>query len=376
MSKPSPAAAMETTSGKNGFLSVLMSAVSANGLFIAVTALYGAAYLILRTMVPDLQTSAFGLMAFGFMASVLPPMLLGILLSRVYLVVLYERPKHPSLAIAKSFWAYVSDRNRLLVGLPIFLIFFLFMYIYAEIKANIPQIVPFSWDFYFMELDRVLHFGIDPWRIVDPFFKLSDYLVFALNVNYGLWFLFMWFTFTAFAFSRTLTVLRTRFFLSFFIIWGIGGSLVAVWMSSAGPAFYTDLGLSPDPYTPLMQQLAEINKTLPIWALDLQRVVWDGYANNGLNMGISAMPSMHNATALLLAIAAWKLNKTAGIFLYVHAFLIFIGSFYLAWHYAVDAYLGWAITLLAWYISAPIANWWHRQEGVVSFNKLLARDNH
>lgn len=375
MPNSSIVAPMQDSSRQESFFFSIAIALRANGIFIGITLLYAGAYLLLKTMVPTLESSAFGLMALGFLASVLPPMLLGILLSRVYLVVRYEKPKHPSIAILKSFWAFVSDRNRLLVGLPIFLIFFLFMFIYAEIKTNIPLINPFSWDAYFAELDKTLHFGVAPWQIVDPFFRLSDYLVFALNVNYGLWFLFMWFTFTAFAFSRDMNIDRTRFFLTFFIGWGVGGSLFAVFMSSAGPAFYTDLGLSPDPYVPLMQHLAEINKTVPIWALDLQRLVWNGYANEGHNLGISAMPSMHNATALLLALGAWKLNRSAGIILSIHAFLIFIGSFYLGWHYAVDAYLGWGITLAAWFVSAPIANWWHQQESVISFNKSLKMTN-
>lgn len=375
MSKLSAISSDKMTPGSGVLLSGVANILSANGLFIAITVVYFFAYLVLHLTVPDLKTSAFGLLALGFLASVLPPMLLGIFLSRVYLVIRYEKPKHPSIAIVKSFWAYISDRNRLLIGLPIFVIFFLFMFIYTEIKANIPQIAPFSWDFYFAQLDRTLHFGIDPWQIVDPFFRLNDYLVFVLNFNYGLWFFFMWFTFTAFAFSRNFTVLRTQFFLTFFIVWGIGGSLFAVLMSSAGPAFFTDLGLSPDPYSALMQRLAEINKSVPIWALDMQKLIWDGYANDGRNLGISAMPSMHNATSLLLAIAAWKLNRTVGIVLAIHAFLIFIGSIYLGWHYAVDAYVGWAVTIVAWVISAPLANWWHRQESVISFNKLLNRTN-
>lgn len=371
MSNSSTIAPVQVTARQESFVFVAIAAVRANGMFIAITLLYASAFLVLKSMVPTMESSAFGVMALGFLASVLPPMVLGIFLSRVYVVVRFEKPKHPLLAITKSFWVFISDRNRLLVGLPVFLIFFFFMFIYSEIKTNIPLINPFSWDSYFAQLDRTLHFGIDPWKIVDPFFRLSDYLIFILNANYGLWFLFMWFTFTAFAFRRELSVERTRFFLTFFITWGVGGSLFAVYMSSAGPAFYTDLGLSPDPYAPLMQHLAEVNKTVPIWALDLQRLVWDGYANKGHNFGISAMPSMHNATALLLALGAWKLNRAAGILLSIHAFLIFIGSFYLAWHYAVDAYLGWAITLIAWFGSAPIANWWHQQDSVISFNKLL-----
>ncbi len=83
------------------------------------------------------------------------------------------------------------------------------------------------------------------------------------------------------------------------------------------------------------------------------------------------MPSMHNAIALLLVFGAWQFSRWAGIVMLVHTFLIYIGSFYLAWHYAIDAYLGWAITLAFWWISGPIAKWWHRQPLVSDFSMRL-----
>ncbi|GGE38777.1 hypothetical protein GCM10007276_15110 [Agaricicola taiwanensis] len=83
--------------------------------------------------------------------------------------------------------------------------------------------------------------------------------------------------------------------------------------------------------------------------------------------GISAMPSLHNATSLLFALTAWRMDKRLGAAMYVVSAVMFLGSVHLGWHYAVDAYLGWAMTGLAWWISGCYARVWSR----TSWNRKL-----
>ena len=83
------------------------------------------------------------------------------------------------------------------------------------------------------------------------------------------------------------------------------------------------------------------------------------------------MPSMHNGTALLFALAGFQVNRTVGWLLLAHAGLIFIGSVVLAWHYAVDAYVAWALTLVLWYGLTPVARWWHGRPAHVDFAQAL-----
>jgi hypothetical protein len=142
------------------------------------------------------------------------------------------------------------------------------------------------------------------------------------------------------------------------LIWAIGGSLLAIAFSSAGPCYFTRLGLAPDPYAPLMSYLREVNQIYPIWAIDTQDALWNGYAHGGLLQGISAMPSMHNATTLLIVLACWHLSKFVRCLAIGLAVLIFIGSIHLGWHYAVDSYLAWIITLAIWFGVKPVAVWW------------------
>jgi hypothetical protein len=84
------------------------------------------------------------------------------------------------------------------------------------------------------------------------------------------------------------------------------------------------------------------------------------------------MPSLHNASAMLFALAGYQINRLWGRVLTVHAFFIFIGSIHLAWHYAVDSYVSWALTLVVWFALAPVARWWHRTAAQTDFDALLA----
>jgi hypothetical protein len=100
-----------------------------------------------------------------------------------------------------------------------------------------------------------------------------------------------------------------------------------------------------------MQYLYRTNETIPIWALDTQQMLWRDYQHSrtGLGSGISAMPSVHVATATLLALFGWQYSRPYGIALTLFAVIIFIGSIHLGWHYAVDGYAAILGTLAIWW---------------------------
>ena len=104
----------------------------------------------------------------------------------------------------------------------------------------------------------------------------------------------------------------------------------------------------------------------------MQDVLWQGHVGKSAIDGISAMPSMHNGSALLFALAGYKISRFAGHLLSAHAILIFIGSIHLGWHYAVDSYLAWALTLVIWFAMAPVSRWWHSTVAQGEFDRALA----
>ena len=63
---------------------------------------------------------------------------------------------------------------------------------------------------------------------------------------------------------------------------------------------------------------------------------------------VSAMPSLHVANVVLLALIAWQRSRIIGVLIAGYAAIIQLGSVILAWHYAVDGYVGAALAVASW----------------------------
>lgn len=360
------------SAGRGRFGPLLRQSLTAHAPFFAVLALYYAGYMALVAVNPQMQPSNFLLMALGFTAFSLPIMFIGLLFTRFYHIATVVKPERPIPALAADLKAYLSDRRRLAHGLPMVVVMVLFMYVFVDLKSNIPVLNPYHWDTTLAAWEKAIHFGAQPWEWLQPGLGYAP-ITFLINVNYNAWFAVMWVVWVYFAFSDHGADVRTRFFLTFFLAWIIGGGVMAVWFSSVGPCFYGLIGLAPDPFAAQMTYLREINGVYPIWAIQVQDALWAGYQGETSIDGISAMPSMHNGTALLFALAGYRVSRIMGHLLLVHAVLIFIGSVHLAWHYAIDSYVAWALTLALWYGLVPVTRWWHRTGAQTSFEAALAR---
>ena len=84
-------------------------------------------------------------------------------------VVLYDRPQGSLIVyLARDIGAYLSKPARFLNAISTIIALIYFMECFSVIKDAVPFINPFSWDVAFMEMDRTLHFGVDPWRLLQP----------------------------------------------------------------------------------------------------------------------------------------------------------------------------------------------------------------
>lgn len=301
----------------------------------------------------------------------LPVGMIVMLVMRLLQYALIEKPESPIRALGGELADLVRNPSRLINGLPVFAAMIFFNKAMVELKPAIPAIHPFDWDTTFMRLDRALHFGMDPWRLIQPVMG-HDFITFAVNMAYNFWFVALFGAWFWFGFRKLADVTRTQFFLGYMIAWWVGGGLLAVAFSSAGPVYYGNIGLSPDPYAPLMAYIHDVNNRIPIWCLITQQLLWDGYTGHTDPLGISAFPSMHNASAILFALAFWKVWRPAGWFFAGYAVVILLGSVHLGWHYAVDGYAGLAIGAVAWWIAGYIARFLHRQPAMQQFNEGLA----
>jgi hypothetical protein len=355
----------------NGFRSLLRKSISAHGIFLIIVAAYYASFLVLLRLYPSMVPTSLLFATIGFILLSATFIFLSVFIMRFYHIATKVKPERPIPALLKDMKQFLGSNKRLANGIPMVLIMMIFMYVFANIKAAIPILNPIAWDTYFAQLDSTLHFGTQPWVWLQPLLGYAP-VTFLININYNFWFLVTWLMWVHFAFTDRPSELRTRFFLSFFAMWVFIGGILAIWFSSAGPCFYGRLGLTPDPYADLMTYLRGANEVLPIWAIPVQDELWQGYVGNSVIAGISAMPSMHNGSALLYALAGYQVSRFAGRLLSVHAILIFIGSIHLGWHYAVDSYLAWAITLVIWFAVAPVSRWWHSTAAQGDFDRALA----
>jgi hypothetical protein len=352
------------------FAIMLRQSYRAHGLYGTAIAAYAFGYGILLLLRPDIVPSNFFASVAAFFAILVPVLVVSFLLIVVYQANRYLEHTMGDLRSLAGLVKFLAVGNRLANGIPIILLMVVFGYVFFDAKSNIPQINPFSWDHRLAMLDKELLFGTDPWELLQPVLG-HPLITWLINLNYNLWFFVLWLFWICLAFQSRPTLLRTRFFLTFFTVWIIGGTVLATVFSSAGPGFYGRLSIGPDPYHNLMTYLREVNTVVPIWAVRVQDGLWNAHVNKLIIGAISSMPSMHNATALLMAIAGFQLGRRWGILLSLHAIVIFLGSVHLAWHYAVDGYVAWVLTAVVWMAVGPVARWWHRQPAQHAFNHML-----
>ncbi|HEY0901640.1 MAG TPA: phosphatase PAP2 family protein [Micavibrio sp.] len=281
---------------------------------------------------------------------------------KIIYVLMVVRPARPSKYIWAEWRKGMLDSERLLRALPYFIGFVFFFSTFSSMKQMIPGINPFQWDETFAALDKTLHFGVDPWRILYapfqwPFMQTAYSLItYAINMNYNLWLVSVFAILYWQLFSKSQPRIRFQFFIAFILAWAVNGTLLATLLSSAGPCFLERLTGS-GYYAPLMAQLNAAHQDFPIFAITTQDALWRAASahENMVGGGISAMPSIHVASALLFwLLARARQNKYASLF-GVFFFLIMVGSVYLGWHYAVDGYLAIITTYGIWHLSGILA---------------------
>jgi hypothetical protein len=235
---------------------------------------------------------------------------------------------------------------------------------YASWKPLITSVVPFRWDAVFMRLDQQLHFGLHPWALLQPVLGHAA-VTLPMDLLYALWHpvncaVVIWLAWSGRNF------LRARFLLAYALAWILLGTLAATALSSAGPCYYALVVPGADPYQPLLAYLHGLHTTHGVIAVTIQQNLWDYYSGgSGLPVnGISAMPSVHVAVAVLFALVGWKVGRAAGIAFTAYAAVILVGSVHLGWHYAVDGYASAAAAVVLWIASCAITRKWFKVAGL------------
>jgi hypothetical protein len=221
-------------------------------------------------------------------------------------------------------------------------------------KQMVLPLAGFTLDPAFAEADRWLFLGTDPWRVTHAFLG-SPGATWLVDRAYHAWFLPMSLGVLLCAWLPASSYrVRNQYLLSYVAIWILIGSVLAFLLPSAGPCYYEHFVGSYPSFGELNAKLAAMEAAgVNLTALSNQSMLLRLFGGDTLAMGggISAMPSVHNALAVLFAIAGWRVNKWLGGALGAYAVLIWIGSIHLGWHYAIDGLLAGALTFGIWIVA-------------------------
>ncbi|WP_117235270.1 phosphatase PAP2 family protein [Vibrio maerlii] len=293
-------------------------------------------------------------------------------LSYKYVMCFIGGESHPTKKIIGEVTVFVKSGNYFYDVVFRFLVLNLIISNYTYFKKIIPQIIPFSYDEFFYEIDRFLHFGIDPWKITHFLFP-NEYFTLFITSLYYLWFVILWLWFVFYVFYSGSERKRNQFIISFVLTWFLLGNIVATFLSSAGPCFFHYVSSNTEAYFGLFSKLEAQSLSLEsqwginLWFLNVQDTLWQQHINDGnmLGAGISAMPSMHVSLSVVMALGASQLNRYMGYVMWTYALLIQVGSVHIGWHYAIDGYLSIILTVFIWSLVKYILNC-RKDRGVVT----------
>jgi hypothetical protein len=284
-----------------------------------------------------------------------PAFTLAWLIAAIVTDIIRERPERPFLWIAAKMRGEWQIKKRVLYGLPVLLVWPVFVSTFTSMKSGIPVIVPFYADQWAMKADEFIHGG-PAWEILQPFLGYPI-ITMAMNFFYHLWFLVFTFVLIFAAFMVGNDRMRGQFLVALVLTWAILGTGLAISLSSVGPCYYA-VFYGSDPFGGLMKYLNEANQHYPIWALTAQSALLAAHttAEPGLGRGISALPSLHVAVAVLLVMFSWSFSKIWRVLSIVFLATIMLGSVHLGWHYAIDGYISLALVPVIWWVSGRLVD--------------------
>jgi hypothetical protein len=206
-------------------------------------------------------------------------------------------------------------------------------------KVMLPIVNPFWADPLLARVDHALFLGTDPWMVAHALFGWAAP---AIDGCYVTWLPLKLLT-TLFVFSMPESERKAQAILSYFLII-VGVEIGQYALPSAGPVFYAQLGYG--------NRFAQ----LPIgpWVETTRNYLWHDYLRGGgsIGAGISAMPSLHVAASVWMALVWRSYFRPLGIPGWLYTVVILIGSVLLGWHYAVDGILAVAIAATAWWLAS------------------------
>jgi hypothetical protein len=227
---------------------------------------------------------------------------------------------------------------------------------FSAAKQAIPVLHPFTWDASLSQIGSRLDGGMPLWRRLQPVLGTPEVTTSLDWFYHRAWAALLMAAFVWATLLRPSHV-RRRFLFAFALLFLVVGNLFALALASAGPAYYdfVTAGVS-DPYAGLLAYLRSVDAHTPLLALRGEQSLWYAYQHHveAFGLGVSAMPSIHVAAAVLTALFGYAFSRVLGFALTLVALFTFAGSIELGWHYALDGYVGAAVALGVWWVAGRL----------------------
>lgn len=277
------------------------------------------------------------------------PLMLGLILGLCVNVVVIHHPRRPLLWLWRDV-RFMFTRPQLATGLLTLFLFAPVAHYCMQLKSLIPYINSTNYDLALSQIDRWLGGGHYPHEYLS-FLTSTAWRYKTLSAFYGAAWVCMTlsvFAYTAFVSAESFR--KSRFLLAYSLCWMLLGSVAAIALNSGGPMFFHDYtGLTT--YDGFVQHLRAMSGDTA-WTAYAVAQTLGGDLPAGLpappGRGISAMPSLHVATAFLIVLHAWGAGRLQRILASIYCLLISVGSIALGWHYAIDGIASILLTLLVW----------------------------
>ena len=239
------------------------------------------------------------------------------------------------------------------------------IYLFLHLKHVILFINRDNYDLFYWNLDRWVHFGVQPniWAMIK--FGVNRDVAVLTDFLYIKYFQYKFIVCLFFMLEIKGRALSEKFFAAYVACWALGG-LGYLIAPADGPCYavlghYNIEGNKREHFFeyPVTRDIpneyaANYVYSKILTAKTLQRKLWDerwgflqGVRAPGIFYGIAAMPSLHVAAVVMLAIFVTRASAIAGVIAWMFAAMTFFGSVLLQWHYAIDGYAGVILALIA-----------------------------
>jgi hypothetical protein len=226
---------------------------------------------------------------------------------------------------------------------------------FSAAKQAIPILHPFTWDAYLSAWGSRLDGGYPLWQRLQPVLGKPEITTSLDWFYHRAWPVLMLAAFVWTALLRP-SALRRRFLFSYALLFLVVGTLMAFVLASAGPPYYAFVSSGHDPYAGLFAYLRSVDARSPLLSLRGEGALWYAYRHRveAFGFGVSAMPSVHVASATLMALFGYSFSRRLGLVLTAAALCTFAASVSLGWHYALDGYVGAAIACVVWWVAGRL----------------------